>query len=268
MRSPGRPLGGGLLQLVALLLSMAPPTVARSLPYFDIKGAPGVAVDVTIPRPPAMATDESLLVFPCLTYFLHNGMTSTTSMANWDTVTVRTFVANLVTPIAVYITLAKLDDGSVFHLELQQDPPHTKAFNVVTGGGCGARSDCAAPTLQNKSKGGRHTCRPPLLLSVESNTAVPHILAPLPSPTRTDFNGDGVPDVAIGWIGWVEIFYLRDDKVDPILARRAFHAKDAGVDDFVPFQSFDDAFTLWPHYLIVVKDLDYVSGLVVHVCER
>ena len=72
-----------------------------------------------------------------------------------------------------------------------------------------------------------------------------------------DFNGDGVPDVAIGSYNSIEIVYLRDDPDAPELGRRVIRAQeDVGVPGFVPYTFGRTVYTKWPISLQVVKDLD------------
>ena len=66
-------------------------------------------------------------------------------------------------------------------------------------------------------------------------------------PPPPDFNGDGVPDVALGWDGSIDIVYLQDDAADPVLGRRAIAAlEDVPIENYVPKASILPPYTNWP----------------------
>lgn len=69
-----------------------------------------------------------------------------------------------------------------------------------------------------------------------------------------------MPDVALAWAQALDIYYLQDSKVDPVLGRRRVYATELGIPNMVPARTLAEPFSFWPCIVTVAKDLDGASA--------
>jgi hypothetical protein len=115
---------------VALLL-LAPTASARELQYFDVD-ADDFRAPLHAPKPPELAVRAGMSV-ATKAVFLADGTTSAAPMASWDLALLRDYHHAENGSIAgVYLTLARADGSSFFHLKMYEGSPGSG--RIATGG--------------------------------------------------------------------------------------------------------------------------------------
>lgn len=223
-----------LLLLLLLLVGLAPPLAgARPIKYFDLTSR-----HLPLPDPPGLTLGpigNATLRETRDVVVLADGASSAAPMQAWDAALLRTFVVGA--GHHMFLTLLNVGTGRVFHLDLGEIEVDLNHKRISSGGAC-TRSGAGAGHLKRASNQ-----RYPL--------TDPH-------PPTTDFNGDTVPDLAVGVSGAIEMIYLQDSVDDPILAQQRIERTDAdlGLPEWVPFTAPDQPFTDWPVRLLTIPDMD------------
>lgn len=68
-----------------------------------------------------------------------------------------------------------------------------------------------------------------------------------------------MPDVAVGLNGGIDIIHLKDDAEQPIDYHRRIESDELALGmkgDFIPYTSPTTAYTVWPHRLLPMPDMD------------
>jgi hypothetical protein len=221
---------------------MAPPVPAegRSLEYSDIEQA-STARSVPLPAPPADRAPEFVWEQRLMAVLSDGGRTtSARPLASWDVAISRVWYDVNIIPIYNQVCFVSVGRNASLCLETGMERELVSEAHI-TAGGQSAGPCRLKPANVDWMDGPIHRwgltdCHPP---------THPKMSAP------TDFNGDGLPDVAVGFVGGLHIYQLHDDPAEPVAARQTVQAGvDVPIINFTAYYGPGKPYTQWPCDLV------------------
>lgn len=223
------------LVVLAVLVVLSAPWAAevRAIQYYDLETR-----DIALPDPPDLGPGPFGNAYFRETRdirVLADGGTGVKPIESWHIAVLRTFIlADDKTHTHTYLALLNLETNRTFHIDMgmsQSDFIHSR---LATGGAYNVHlQSCVFMHVDSHQK----------------NTI----------PTSTDFTGDGMPDVAVGLNGGIDIVHLQDDPDQPIAYHRRIEHDQLDLKmsmDFIPYTSPTMPYVVWPLRLLALADMN------------